>query len=482
MIKLTKIIATIGPQSHDEVSISSMAVAGMNVARMNFSHGSFDFHRETIRITRAVSDKLGAHIGILMDLQGPKLRTGRLKKETVTLQKGDLIELTVKDVEGDWNVLAVNYDKLPKEAKKEDRILIDDGHIELRVEEVTSTGVICRIINGGTIRSKCGINFPNSAISASSITEKDKQDLAFGVENGVDIVALSFVRSADDIKKLRSLMKEMGRELPIVAKIEKPEAVEHIDDIIDQSDGIMVARGDLGAETSPQEVPILQKHIIYKCNQAGKPVITATQMLESMIKNPRPTRAEAADVANAIFDGTDCVMLSGETAVGDYPLQAVQVMSSIARRTEDEIFRQKQMGEYVERTHHPEEGDVSYHVSYAAVKLADSLNVRFIVSFTLTGRTAALVSRCRPSVPVIAMSPSEHVLRRISLHWGVQGMLTEQVSTTEEMIDRAEELLVTSGMCNEGDTVLMVGGVPVLANSPTNMMKVHRLKLGDKNI
>ena len=481
-MKLTKIIATIGPQSQDESTISSMVVAGMNLIRMNFSHGSYEFHEKTIEITRKVEEKLGSHIGILMDLQGPKLRTGRLVKETVTLHKGDLIELTVKDVAGDWNVLSVNYENLAQEAKVEDRILIDDGNIELRVEEVTATGVKCRIINGGIIRAKRGVNFPNSGISVSSITEKDTADLAFGIKRRVDCVALSFVRKAEDIMQLRSMMKDMGRVIPIIAKIEKPEAVENIDDIIGQSDGIMVARGDLGAETSPQDVPILQKLIIGKCNRAGIPVITATQMLESMIKNPRPTRAEAADVANAIFDGTDCIMLSGETAVGDYPLQSVGVMYDIACRAEEEIFRRKKMGEYIERVHHPDEGDISDHVAYTAVKLADNLNVRFIVSFTLSGRTAALVSRCRPSVPIIAMSPSEDVLRRISPLWGVHGMLIEQVQTTEAMIDRAEELLVKSGFCNEGDTVLMVGGVPVLANSPTNFMKVHRLKLGEKNI
>jgi pyruvate kinase len=481
-MKLTKIIATIGPQSQDEGSISSMAVAGMNLIRMNFSHGSYDFHEKTIENTRKAAAKLGSHIGILMDLQGPKLRTGRLVKETVTLNKGDLIELTVNDVEGDWNILCVNYEKLPQEAKIEDRILIDDGNIELRVEEVTNTGVKCRIINGGTIRANRGVNFPNSAISVSSITEKDRKDLAFGLTNGVDYVALSFVRNAEDIMQLRSMMKDYGRELPIIAKIEKPEAVNHIDDIIDQSDGIMVARGDLGAETSPQDVPILQKLIIAKCNSAGIPVITATQMLESMIKNPRPTRAEAADVANAIFDGTDCIMLSGETAVGDYPLQSVSVMYDIARRTEEEIFRQKQMGEYRTQVYHPAEGDISAHVANMAVELADSLNVRFIVSFTLSGKTAALVSRCRPSVPIIAMSPSEAVLRRLSPLWGVHGMLIEQVKTTEDMVNRAEQLLVSSGLCNEEDIVLLVGGVPVLANSPTNIIKVHRLNLSEKNL
>jgi pyruvate kinase len=481
-MKLTKIIATIGPQSHDDETISSMIASGMNVVRMNFSHGSYDFHLKTIETTRRVSRKMDVPIGILMDLQGPKLRTGALKKELVTLHRGDLIELTTEDIVGDWKKLSIEYARLPKEVKKGERILLDDGNIELRVEEVFAHGLRCRILNGGTIRSHRGVNFPESKISVSSITAKDRKDLAFGIEHGVDFVALSFVRSPKDITQLRALMRKAGRELPIVAKIEKPEAVENIDEIIVEADGIMVARGDLGAETSPQEVPILQKLIIGKCNVAGKPVITATQMLESMIKNPRPTRAEAADVANAIFDGTDCVMLSGETAVGDYPLQAVQVMDSIARRTEQEILRRKEQDEYVEPKRFPEKGNVFDNVSYHATRLADSLNVKFIVSFTLSGRTAALVSRYRPSVPIIAMSPSEEVLRRLSPLWGVYGMLIENVNTTEELFDRAEELLIESGICSEGDMVLMVGGVPVLANSPTNMIKVHRLKLGERNI
>jgi pyruvate kinase len=481
-MKLTKIIATIGPQSRDEATISGMVASGLNVVRMNFSHGSYDFHLETIETVRKVSRKMDVPIGILMDLQGPKLRTGGLKKETVTLNRGDLIELTTEDIVGDWKRISIDYDRLPREARKGERILLDDGNIELRVEETLAHGVMCRIMNGGTIRSHRGVNFPESRISVSAITDKDMEDLSFGIAHGVDFVALSFVRTARDIVQLRGLMKKAGRELPVVAKIEKPEAVENIDEIIAETDGIMVARGDLGAETSPQEVPILQKLIIGKCNVAGKPVITATQMLESMIKNPRPTRAEAADVANAIFDGTDCVMLSGETAVGDYPLQAVQVMDTIARRTEQEILRRKEQHEYIEPRRFPGKGNIADNVCYNATHLADSLNVKFIVSFTLSGRTASLVSRYRPSMPIIAMSPSEEVLRRLSPLWGVYGVLIENVNTTEELFNRAEEILIESGLCEEGDMVLMVGGVPVLANSPTNMIKVHRLKLGEKNI
>jgi len=481
-MKLTKIIATVGPQSHDEGTLSSMVACGMNVVRMNFSHGSYDFHRETVEMMRRVSKKMDVPIGILMDLQGPKIRTGSLRKETVTLHTGDMLELTTENIEGDWKKLSVNYDKIPKEVKEGERILLDDGAIELRVEKITNKGVICRILNGGTISSHRGVNLPDSRISVSALTDKDRKDLVFGIEQGVDFVALSFVRRAKDIVQLRDLMKKAGHELPVIAKIEKPEAVENIDEIIAESNGIMVARGDLGAETSPQEVPILQKLIIGKCNVAGKPVITATQMLESMIRNPRPTRAEAADVANAIFDGTDCVMLSGETAVGDYPLQAVQVMDNIARRTEDEIFRRKEQREYVEPKRIPEKDNVSDNVSYHATRLADLMHVKSIISFTLSGRTAALVSKYRPSAPIIAMSPSEEVLRRLSLLWGVHAMLIENVSSTEELFDRAEERLVKSGICKEGDMVLMVGGVPVLAHSPTNMIKVHRLKLGEKNI
>jgi pyruvate kinase len=480
-MKLTKIIATIGPNSHDEKTISGMVLAGMNMVRMNFSHGTSDFHEESFRLIRKVSQNLNRNIGIIIDLQGPKIRIGSLKKDEIMLNKDDTIELTTDDVDGDWNILSVDYKKLPEEAKIGDRILLDDGNIELRVIEVTKTGVVCKIMNSGTIRSHRGLNFPESKISVSSVTEKDQKDLAFAIENGADFIALSFVRESKDIEQLRTIMNGMGADLPVIAKIEKQEAVQNIDDIIKAANGIMVARGDLGAETSSPEVPILQKMIIKKCNLAGKPVITATQMFESMIKNPHPTRAEAADVANAIFDGTDAVMLSGETAIGDYPIEAVRIMANVAIRTEREIFREKTLigGSVLDRL--PEKRDIADTLSYAATYIADLMDFKFIVSFTLSGKTATLVSKYRPSVPIIAMSPSAKVLRKLTLFWGVHGMHLEQVSSTEELISQAETTLIQNKVCEEGDTVLIIGGVPVLAGSPTNVIKVHTLKLENRN-
>jgi len=481
-MKSTKIVCTIGPQSHNEGTLTEMAHAGMNIIRMNFSHGSYDFHQKTIAMTRKVSEKLGKYIGILLDLQGPKIRTGKLKKETVILNKGEVIGLTSREVEGNWRLMSVNYKNLPKEVKKGEKILLDDGNIELRVIGVSDDTLQCKIINGGPIRQFRGINLPDSCISISAVTEKDESDLTFGLENGVDFVALSFVRKADDIVHLRELMEKRGKVLPIIAKIEKPEALENIDEIISVSDGIMVARGDLGAETSPQDVPILQKRIIRKCNLSGKPVITATQMLESMLSHPRPTRAEAADVANAIFDGTDAVMLSGETAVGEYPVHAVRVMSDIAERAEMEIGKVESQVSHTGLERHPEMGNIADSVAFSAKSVTDLIKPEFIISFTLTGKTAALVSKYRPSAPIIAMSPNVEVLRRLAIFWGVYGFYIEHVSTTEEMLDKAEEILIRKRLCREGDIVLIIGGVPVLAGEPTNMMKIHKLKLGEKNI
>jgi len=481
-MKSTKIVCTIGPASHSKKIIEEMARAGMNLVRMNFSHGSYSFHRKTIQASRDVSKKLERHIGILLDLQGPKIRTGKLAKETVELKQGDEVTLTIRDVEGDWNIMSVNYDRLPSEVKKSERILLDDGNIELRVIGLEQDSVRCKIINGGVIRSYRGVNLPESIISVQSVTKKDVADLDFGIENGVDFVALSFVRKPEDIQYLRMLMQERGTVLPIIAKIEKPEAIQNINGIIDEADGVMVARGDLGAETSPQDVPVLQKMIIRKCNQAGKPVITATQMLESMIVHPRPTRAEAADVANAIFDGSDAVMLSGETAMGEYPVRAVKTMAEIAQRAEEEINRREADGFSPRRKEIPESDNIADCMSYSATRLTELIYPRYIISFTLSGKTAALVSKYRPPVPVIAMSPNEEVLRRLSIYSSVYGVYIDHVSSTEQLLDRAEKIVVHKGFCREGDTVLFIGGVPVLAGEPTNMLKVHRVMLGQKNI
>ncbi len=459
-----------------------MARAGMNLVRMNFSHGSYAFHRKTIQASRDVSQKLERHIGILLDLQGPKIRTGKLAKETVQLKQGDELTLTIRDVEGDWKIMSVNYDRLPEEVKEGERILLDDGNIELRVIGIEPDSVQCKIVNGGVIRSNRGVNLPESTISVQSVTQKDIADLSFGLENGVDFIALSFVRKAEDIQYLRMLMQERGTVLPIIAKIEKPEAILNIDGIIDEVDGIMVARGDLGAETSPQDVPVLQKMIIRKSNRAGKPVITATQMLESMIGHPRPTRAEAADVANAIFDGTDAVMLSEETAMGAYPVRTVRTMAEIAQRAEEEINKREDDGFSSRRKEIPELDYTADCVSYSATRLTELVHPRYIISFTLSGKTAALVSKYRPPVPIIAMSPNEKALRSLSIYSGVYGVYIDHVSSTEQLLDRAEKIVVRKGFCSEGDTVLFIGGVPVLAGEPANMLKVHRVMLGQKNI
>lgn len=479
-MRSTKIICTIGPKSDDEATIARMAEAGMDVIRINLSHGSYDSHRRIVEHTRRVSRRLDKYIGILFDLQGPKIRTGKMVKENILLNRGDRIVLTVDKVVGNWNILAVNYSELPKEVKKGERIFLDDGNIELRVVNKNSKSLTCEIMNSGIIGSHKGVNLPDSRLSTPSLTEKDAEDLRFGLEMGIDYVALSFVRNPLDILSLKELMRERGASLPVIAKIEKQEAIPHIDEIIDRADGIMVARGDLGVETSPQEVPILQKLIIDRCNSRGKPVITATQMLESMISRPRPTRAEASDVANAIFDGTDAVMLSGETAVGQYPVEAVGIMGDIVRRAEEEMSRNETFRKV--KTYRASREDIADSVSSSVVKITDLVRPRLIVSFTLSGRTASLISKYRPSVPIIAMSSDEKVLRRLTLFWGVQGVCIDMVDSIESLITRAEKRLIAKRLCDEGDTVVLTGGIPVLSGEPTNMLKVHGIKLGNKNI
>jgi len=479
-MKSTKIVCTIGPKSHDEDTLLQMARAGMDIVRINFSHGNYDFHRETISLARRVAERLDKQIGILIDLQGPKIRTGGLKKDSVILHTGDTITLTTEEKIGDWLELSVSYELLPQEVVKGERIFLDDGNIELRVIGAGEKTVQCRIVNGGMIRPFRGINLPDTHISTPALTEKDLKDLTFGLDCGADYVALSFVRKPEDMSDLRNRIQERGMEVPIVAKIEKPEAVRNLDRILEESDGIMVARGDLGAETSPQDVPIIQKRIIEKCNFAGKPVITATQMLESMIGHPRPTRAEASDVANAILDGTDAVMLSGETAIGEYPVHAVRVMSRIAERTERELLKRCPANE--ERIRKRRSHSVADAICHSASRIADQLKPKYIVSFTLSGKTAFLMSKYRPKIPIIAMSPSEKVLRRLALFWGVHPILIDEVDTTEELISTAEKILVEKRYCREEDTVIIIGGVPVLAGEPTNMLKAHRVKIGGRNI
>ncbi len=479
-MKSTKIVCTIGPKSHDESIITEMVEKGMNIVRMNLSHGSYQFHTETVERTRKVSKALGRYVGVLLDLQGPKIRTGKLSKETVILNMGDTLKLTTEDVTGDWQQLSVSYSLLPAEVKKGERIFLDDGNIELRVIDIQENSIICKILNGGMIRSYRGINLPDTRISAPSLTGKDINDLDFGLDVGVDFIALSFVRTHEDVLNLKDRIMKKGKNIPVISKIEKPEAITNIDKIIEVSDGIMVARGDLGAETSPQDVPILQKMIIRKSNRLGKPVITATQMLESMINHPRPTRAEASDVANAIFDETSAVMLSGETALGEYPVNTVEVMASIAERAEKEMIGE---GAFTKKFGKSTQGEsIADSVCFSATKIVDLVKPKFIISFTLSGRTAALMSKYRPSVPIIAMSPREEVLRKLSLFWGVHGVYINMVNSTEELMDRAEELLINKKLCEEDESVIFIGGVPVLAGEEANMLKIHKVNLKRKNI
>jgi pyruvate kinase len=480
-LKSTKIVCTIGPKSQDEGTLAGMMDAGMDIVRMNLSHGSHDFHEKTVKTVRKVAKESGTHIGILLDLQGPKIRTRRLIKEPLILKKGHEIVLSIEDVPGDWEVLSVNYNKLPAEVQIGQTILLDDGNVKLEVTNKDEKRVTCRVAEGGVIRSYRGINLPDTKISAPSLTRKDIDDLDFGLKNGVDFIALSFVRVKDDITSLKEMIKNRGEDTPVIAKIEKPEAIENIDDIIECADGIMVARGDLGAETSPQDVPVLQKMIIRKCNLKGKPVITATQMLESMISHPRPTRAEASDVANAIFDGTDCVMLSEETAIGEYPVKTVKVMADIARRAEGEMISD---GLYhsSQSIAQPLEGELHEAVSYHACKITDLVHPKFIIAFTLSGKTASLLSKYRPSVPIIAMSPNENILRRLSLFCGVYGVYIGMVKSTERLLDQAERITVRMNLCREGDTVVYVGGVPVMSGAATNMLKVHTVRIGVRNL
>ncbi len=470
-MKATKIVCTIGPSSQNEEVLRKMVDAGMNVARLNMSHGSYEFHQKTIRNVRSISKKTGKHIGILLDLQGPKIRTGKQIKETIELKKGELLKLTTEDITGNWEMLSINYKQLPDEAKPGEKILLDDGNIELKILEIENRIITCRILNGGTIRSFRGINLPDTAISTPSLTEKDIQDLAFGLDNDVDFVALSFVRKAEDITDLKSRINKAGKDIFVVAKIEKPEAIENIDAIIAVTDGIMVARGDLGAETSPQEVPILQKSIIRKCNYANKPVITATQMLESMISKPRPTRAEANDVANAIFDGTDAVMLSGETAMGEYPVEAVTIMSHIAQRTEREVNNHNLAHEIY--SHKEGTETTAEAVCYAGCELCRSIKSTYIAGFSLSGATIQRISGYRPPKPILGMSPSDKILQRASLFWGVRAVKIDHVESTDALLKHTNNILTKTGLCTPGDRIVTISGSPLHRGVSTNMIKVH---------
>ncbi len=464
--KRTKIIATIGPASSTSVVIGKMIHAGMDAARLNFSHGDRKEHNKRIRLVRSEAKKAGRHVAIIQDLQGPKLRVGEMKDDGVLLRKGAEITVTTKKVLGTSELVSVTYPRLAKDLQVDDRILLDDGRLELKVTGKTLNGLRCKVLCGGMLRSHKGVNLPGALLSLPSLSPKDKEDLAFGAEQDVDYVALSFVRAAEDIVNTRRFLRSLGRHTPIIAKIEKPEAIENLDEIIAAADGIMVARGDLGVEMSPEQVPLLQKAIIHACNVAEKPVITATQMLESMIENGQPTRAEASDVANAILDGTDCVMLSGETAMGKHPVQSVEVMARIAAQTD------KALCPIPPDVHVASAGE---SVAHAACRAAEEQKARAIVAFTQTGSTALLVSKHRPAVDVIAATPVERIARLVSLYWGVRPILVKTRRTTDDMITSVERAMLRQRIVEPRDLVVITAGVPVGVAGSTNMMKLHHV-------
>ncbi len=466
MPKRTKIIATIGPASSSPAVIAKLIHAGMDAARLNFSHGDRKDHVLRIKLIRSEAAKAGKQIAIIQDLQGPKLRVGVMKDDAVTLKQGDTVMVTTKKVIGTNKSISVTYPRLTKDLKIGDTVLLDDGRLELRVAGKNDRSLLCKVLRGGVLKSHKGVNLPGAHLSLPSLSKKDKEDLRFGVKQGVDYVALSFVRTANDILQTRRFIHSLGANIPIIAKIEKPEAIQNLDEIIRTADGVMVARGDLGVEMSPEQVPLLQKKIIKACNSVEKLVITATQMLESMIENSQPTRAEASDVANAILDGTDCVMLSGETAVGKYAAQSVEVMTRIAMQAETSL--------------NPWPPDVHISgpdesVAHAACRAAEEQQAQAIVTFTQSGSTALLVSKHRPRMPIIAPTPFERVARKISLYWGVTPLILRPKKTTDDMIASVERVMLKKKLAKPHDLIVITAGVPIGVAGSTNMMKIHRV-------
>jgi pyruvate kinase len=469
LLHRTKIVATIGPASSSRDTLIEMVKAGMNVARLNFSHGTYDDHSRMIQLLRSVSSDLNTPITLLQDLQGPKIRVGQLANGAIELIEGETLAL-VPDDEATHHpaCVGIDYPYLAEEAEPGMQVLLDDGMLELKIETIESPKVICRVIQGGWLKSRKGVNLPDLSLRLPSMTEKDKQDLRFGVSQGVDWMSLSFVRRGEDIIALKDMLKAEGApETPVIAKIEKPQAIANLDAILDATDGVMVARGDLGVEMKSEKVPLLQKRIIKACNLRSIPVITATQMLESMIEHARPTRAEASDVANAIIDGTDAVMLSGESAVGKHPVRAVQMLSRIAVDVETDVSF---------ANNPPERNDITHALSEALNVIDKVLDLQCIVAYTESGYSAMIAAGERPHAPVVAFTPDRDVYHRLNLVWGVKPILVNEPATTfETMTQLAESSLIKSGLASPGDQVLVMGGIPSNRAQGTNFLKLQTI-------
>jgi len=471
-VRRTKIVCTIGPATGTPPVIEKLITAGMDVARLNFAHGDYAGHGQLIRVLRQSASRMGKHLAILQDLPGPKDRTGKLKQGSVRLKEGAELVLTTRQTVGDEKRISVGLESLARDVRAGNTIFLSDGAIRLQVLATNGIDIRCRVLVGGELGENKGINVPGVVLSTPSVTRKDLEHLRFGIRQGIDLVALSFVREAGEIRRVREALRRQGGKQLLIAKIEKSEALENIDSVIEAADGVMVARGDLGVEIDIERVPLVQKEIIRKCNRLGKPVIVATQMLESMVNSPRPTRAEVTDVANAIFDGTDAVMLSQETAIGKYPAEAVATMSRIAGETESALPYDDVM-EARGRDQSPETDDA---ISYAACHIADQIGASAIVAFTTSGTTARRVSRYRPKAPVVAITSSEVVCRQLALSWGVQAFVVPEANNLGELFSRGASIARKSGMAKKGDTVVITGGVPVGVPGSTNLVKVGRVE------
>ena len=468
-IRKTKIVCTMGPNLFEKHLIAPLMKAGMNVARFNFSHGTYETHQHYYDEVCRIRDELGLPVATMLDTKGPEIRVRSFKNGRVTLQNGQLFTLTTDEVEGDEERVSIIYKELPQDIAVGSSILIDDGLIGMQVERIDGADIVCRVLNGGVVSNNKGVNIPNAHLSMPFISEKDHQDILFAIKNGYDFIAASFTRCADDIMQIRHILQENNcHTINIIAKIENMEGVENIDEILRVVDGVMVARGDLGVEVPLEDVPSLQKKLIQRGIAAGKPVITATQMLDSMIKNPRPTRAEATDVANAIYDGTSAIMLSGESAVGAYPVEAVETMVRIALRAEADM-------DYIRRFSRDTSAstDVTNAISHATVTSAHDLNASAIITVTKSGSTARILSRYRPACVIVGCTTEKHVWRQLALSWGTVPLMIAEESNTDDLFEHAVDAAVQNGLVHDGELVVLTAGVPLGISGTTNLMKVH---------
>lgn len=468
----TKIVCTIGPASESEEILEQLMEAGLNVARLNFSHGDYEEHKARIVNIRNTAERLGKNVAILLDTKGPEIRTGNFKDGRADIEAGDTVYIAMDEVEGTAERFSVSYSGLINDVEVGSKILLDDGLVELEVIAIDNEAneIKTKALNSGEIKNKKGVNVPNVSLNLPGITEKDREDIIFGIKNDVDFIAPSFIRRASDVLEIREVLEQNGGEgIHIIPKIENQEGIDNIDEILEVSDGLMVARGDLGVEIPAEDVPLVQKELIQKCNNAGKPVITATQMLDSMQRNPRPTRAEASDVANAIFDGTDAVMLSGETAAGLYPVESVQTMNNIALKAESALKHKNILSE---RSKHVDM-TITEAISQSVTHTAINLDVEAIIAPTESGHTARMISKYRPKQTILAVTFNERVNRQLALVWGVHPVVGRKTDSTDEMMDVAIARGLSSGICKHGSRVIITAGVPVGESGTTNLMKVH---------